>query len=100
MKYGLVVIICALFCSSATFLFAAGQDNAPSKNDGKVPIVESGFITKIDLKKKMLIVQGYVFSPLPEEGAPGQKIGSSSGAHSFDTAGQGGRGGRGGSGAP
>jgi len=49
---------------------AQGQDPA-----GKAPVVESGYITKIDLKKKVLTVQGYIQS-LPAD-IPGQKPGSS-----------------------
>jgi hypothetical protein len=107
MKFSLAVI-CGVFLASALMVVAAGRNETPAGSDDKAPLVESGYISKIDLKKKMLTVHGYVIA-LPDD-VPAQKSGSPDGSRSgntsntkgynFQAPGGGGRGGGGRGGSP
>jgi hypothetical protein len=70
LKNSLVVIFGLLFAWTGLAVVAIAQ-KAAAKDDDKVQVAEAGYITKVDFKKKMLIVRGYV-SPLPGENS-GQK---------------------------
>jgi hypothetical protein len=61
-----LVVICGGLILSAGMLVAARQVKDPVKDDDKAPVVESGYITKINLKNNVLTVRGYVGS-LPAE---------------------------------
>ena len=85
MKF-ILSIICGVLLTASIWIFTPLRMNALDVGD-KTPLVESGYISKVDLKKKVLTVHGSVISP----GAQPQKF-KGEAASSFQAPG-GGRGG-------
>src|SRR5882724_712383 len=59
-----LVVICGLLLLPAGSSILAAQEKKSAKDDDKEQLVEAGYITKLDLKKKVLSLRGYV-STLP-----------------------------------
>jgi len=72
-----LVVLCGLLLLPAGLSTLAAQEKPSTKGDDKAQLVEAGYITKLDLKKNVLSLRGYV-STLPEEPA-GQRSGEGNG---------------------
>lgn len=89
MKF-ILTIVCGVMLTASIWIVTPLRMNALDVGD-KTPLVESGYISKVDLKKKVLTVHGSVISP----GAQPQKFKGESDSSSQAPGGGRGGGGRG-----
>jgi hypothetical protein len=62
MKF-ILTIVCGVLLTASIWIVTPLRMNALDVGDKTPPLVESGYISKVDLKKKVLTVHGSVVSP-------------------------------------